>query len=334
MASGISRRRVLRQAGGAGLVAGATTLVGAPAVLRAAQPFEVKHATLAGGWGELANEVLYEKGFDKKRDFTFGRGQTYSVLATYYGDFVKGAVDIGIGGWDFFAKAYQKGAPVRIIGIVSTGSMAAFLGAPNGPRSLADLKGKLVGAMQVSSTYQQTRAWLKEFGGVELEKDIEVQNAPNPNATLALLAAKRVAAVLSWEHSVSLGLHRLPGSEVFLNVGDYYKQHTKRPMPYFCVAMNANTIKKLPKDGVARIVAGYGENLDWIMRHPDDYAGRAAKLKIDPAVIKTAMSSGRLKLEMQSMAEARNREDVLYAANLLVKSGFFPKKLDEGLFAA
>ena len=47
-------------------------------------------------------------------------------------------------------------------------------------------------------------------------------------------------------------------------------------------------------------------------------------------MIKTALSSGRLKLEMRSMADAKNREDVMYCADLLHKAGFFPKKLDEG----
>lgn len=330
----ISRRRILQQAAGSGLLAGTATLLGAPAVLRAAEPFEVKHATLAGGWGELANEVLYEKDFDKRRDFTFGRGQTYNVLATYYADFTKGNVEVGIGGWDFFAKIYMRGAPVRIIGIISTGSMAGFLGAPNGPRSLNDLKGQTIGAMQVSSTYQMTKAWIREFDGIELEKDVNVQNAPNPPATIALLAGQRVNAALTWEHSLSLGLQKVKGSAVFLNVGDYYKSHTKREMPYFCVAMNADTIKKLPKDAVSRIAAAYAENLDWIMNNRDDYAKRGTALKIDPAVIRTAMDSGRLSLKMRSMADAENRKDVLHAAEILQRSGFFPKKLDEGVFAA
>lgn len=333
-ATTISRRRVLQQAGRAGLAAGAAAIVGAPAVLRAAQPFSVTTSTLLGGWGELANDVFIERAYFKKYDFVFKQDQLYNVLATYYGDFAKGTVEIGIGGWDFFAKIYQKGAPVRIIGICSTGSMAGFLSAANGPAKLDDLKGKLVSAMQVSSTYQMTKVWLKQFGGVELEKDVKVQNAPNPNATIALLAASRADAALSWEHSLSLGLQKLPGSKVFLDVGDFYQQHTKRTMPYFCIAMNANTIKKLPKDAVSRIVKAYDDSFKWIAANPDAYAAKAKKIKVDPAVIKTAMASGRLKLEMQSMADAKNREDVLFCAELLHKAGFFEKKLDDGLFAA
>ena len=211
--------------------------------------------------------------------------------------------------------------------------MAGFLSGPNGPSSLAGLKGKMVTAMQVSSTYQMTKVWLKEFGGIALEKGIRVQNAPNPNATIALLAADRADAALTWETSLSLGLHRIPGSKVFLDIGDYYKQHTKRTMPYFCIAMNANTIKKLPKDAVPRIVKAYNDSFKWIEANPDAYAAKATEIKTDPAVIKTALSSGRLKLEMRSMADAKNREDVLYCADLLYKAGFFKKKLDDGLFA-
>lgn len=330
----ISRRQALGQAAGAGAIAGAATLIGAPAVLRAAQPFRIRHATLMGGWGQLANEVFYEKAFSRKYDFTLAPGQTYNVLSTYYADFAKGNVDIGIGGWDFFAKIYMRGAPVRIIGIISTGSMAGFLGAPKGPRSLNELRGKTVAAMQVSSTYKMTKAWLAEFDHINLGKDISVQNAPNPPATIALLAGQRADAALTWEHSLSLGLHKVKGTEVFLNVGEYYKAHTKRDMPYFCVAVNTNVIKKLPKDAVSRIAAAYTDNLNWIMHHRDDYAARAKKLKIDPAVIKTAMDSGRLDLKMRSMSDEKNRSDVLYAAKLLQKTKFFPKPLDEGVFLA
>lgn len=328
----ITRRRALGQA--AGIVAGAATLTGAPAILRGAQQFEIKHATLVGGWGQLANEVFYEKDFAGKHGFTMAPGETYNVLATYYADFAKGNIDIGIGGWDFFANVYMRGAPVRVIGIISTGSMAGFLGAPKGPRSLQDLRGKTVAAMQVSSTYKMTKVWLETFDGIGLEKDITVQNAPNPPATLALLAGERVAASLTWEHSLSLGLHMVKGSNVFLDIGSYYKGHTKREMPYFCVAMNANVIEKLPKDAVSRIVAAYADNLNWIMQNRGDYAARAKKLKIDPAVIRTAMDSGRLDLKMRPMSDEKSRSDVLYAADLLHKAKFFSKELDEGVFSA
>jgi hypothetical protein len=37
---------------------------------------------------------------------------------------------------------------------------------------------------------------------------------------------------------------------------------------------------------------------------------------------------------MRSMADAKTRDDVLCCADLLYKAGFFPKKVDDGLFAA
>ena len=329
MAAGFTRRRLLRQA-----ATTAAAVVSAPYIARGQTLVPVRTGTLFGGWAHLGNDTLLELGLDKKHGFAMTNHQTYNVLATYYADFAKGSFDIGVGTWDFAARAYMQGAPMRIIGMISEGTQAGFLGRGDGPSSLKEMKGKTLAAMLASGTYQMSKVFAREFDGLEFEKDVNVQNAPNPPGTVALVAGNRADAALTWEQSLSLGLGLVKDSRVFVNLGEYYRQHTKRTMPYFCVAMHQNAIDRMPKGSVAGLVALFDELAKWMHGNVDAYAARATRIEVEPRVIKSAIDSGRLKFQMRSAAVAENRADVLLAAELLTKGGMFPKKLDEGIFAA
>lgn len=320
-----------------GLLAGAGTSFIAAASLspsvRAQGLVPIKTGTLFGGWAHLGNDALMELGFDKKHGFNMTAGPAYNVLATYYADFAKGSFDIGVGTWDFFARAYMQGAPLRIIGMISEGTQAGFLGRADGPSTLKDLKGKTLAAMQASGTYQMSKIFAKTFDGIEFEKDVNVQNAPNPPGTVALVAGNRADAALTWEQSLSLGLDMVKGSRVFVNLGDYYTSHTKRSMPYFAVAIHQNAIDRMPKGSVAKLAALFGDLSKWMHGNVDAYSERASRINVEPRVIKTAISSGRLKFQMRPVSDPENRKDLLFAADILSKGGMFPKALDEGIFA-
>ena len=333
MSHSISRRDLIERAGASALTLGAAALPPFATSARAQDLVAVKTGTLFGGWAHLGNDTLLELGFDKKHGFQMTNTQTYNVLATYYADFAKGSFDVSVGAWDFFARAYMQGAPMRIIGMISEGTQAGFLGRADGPKTIKELKGKTVAAMQASGTFQMAKAFIKEFDGLELEKDINVQNAPNPPGTVALVAGNRADAALTWEQSLSLGLDMVKDSRVFANLGDYYTEHTKRSMPYFAIGMHQSGIDRMPKGSVAKLVGLFDDLAKWINGNVDAYSARATRIEVQPKVIKTAIESGRLKFQMRSAADPKNREDVLVAAELLTKAGMFPRKLDEGIFA-
>jgi|LNFM01.2.fsa_nt_gb NitT/TauT family transport system substrate-binding protein len=326
--SELTRRTILA---GAGTVL--TTGIVAPAILRAQGLVPIKTGTLFGGWAHMGNDALLDLGLDKKHGFQMTVNQTYNVLATYYADFAKGSFDIGVGTWDFFSRAYMQGAPLRILGLISEGTQAGFLGRADGPSSVKDLKGKTLAAMQASGTFQMAKIFAKTFDGIEFEKDVTIQNAPNPPGTVALVAGNRADAALTWEQSLSLGLDMVKGSRVFANLGDYYTQHTKRSMPYFAIAMHQNAIDRLPKGSTEKLVALFDDLAKWMQGNVDTYAARASRINVEPRVIKTAIESGRLKFQMRPTSNPENRKDILFAAELLAKGGMFPRALDEGIFA-
>jgi NitT/TauT family transport system substrate-binding protein len=332
MTKALSRRGFLAGAAGAGIAGSAATFA-APNLARGQSLIPLRTGTLAGGWSHLTNDIMIEKGFDQRNGVKMEIFGTYGVLTQYYNDFVAGNIQVDIGAWDAFAKFYQKGAPIQLVGLVTGGRLAGFFSRPEGPAKLEDLKGKTIAAMQSSGTYLMMRAWAKRFSNIVFEKDVEVQNAPNPPGTIALVSANRADAALSWEHSLSTGLHRVPGSKIFLNVGEYYERHVGHEMPYFCVAMRTDAIKASPPGTVAKVVKIFAEHLDWVHANEPDFAERARRIEIDPAVLKTALSSGRMKFKMRSTAEPKVREDILFAANILTEDGFYEKKLDDGFFA-
>lgn len=325
-----TRRSFIGRAGSAAFAGSVAT----PSILRAQDLVAIRTGTLFGGWAHLGNDVLIERGFDKKHGFNMTVHQTYNVLATYYADFAKGSFDIGVGTWDFFARAYMQGAPLRILGMISEGTQAGFLGRGDGPASLKDMKGKTLAAMQASGTYQMAKIFTKTFDGIEFEKDVNVQNAPNPPGTIALVAGNRADAALTWEQSLSLGLDMVKGSRIFSNLGEYYASHTKRTMPYFAVAIHQNAIDRMPKGSTAKLAVLFDDLAKWMHANVDAYSAGATRINVEPRVIKAAIDSGRLKFQMRPASNPENRKDVLFAAELLAKGGMFPKALDDGIFAA
>ncbi len=331
MSKDYSRRKFIKNAGTAGLALG-TGLVGAPYLALGAQPTKLVTGTLAGGWTNIVNGLMIEKKFGAKHNIDFEVFNTYSSVRQYYTDMVTGNYDIGVGAWDSFAKFAAKGAPIKIVAILSTGSLAGYFAGPKGPNSLAELKGKTLSAMTVSGTYAMGRTWAKVFDGIDFLKDVNVQNVPNPPGVLALVAADRADAGLVWEHTLSQGLAKIPGSKVFLNLNDQYRKNTGRDMPYFAVAINSKRMARHPKGTIARAVATYAETFAWVTANKTAFTQEAKRVRLTPDILLKAVDSGRMRFLVRSMAEAKNREDVLFCANIMTKAGTLPK-VGENIFA-
>lgn len=332
MTETLSRRKFLRNAGTTGLAVG-TGIIAAPSLSFGAPPPTLITATLAGGWSNIANQVLFHKKFGEKNDIKFNQFRVYNRLGTYYADFLKGNFQIGVGTWDSFAKMHMKGAPMQIVGIVSTGTLAGIFARKDGPNSLEELKGKTVAAMQVSGTYKMFRTWTKVFAGFDFNKDVEFVNAPNPPATITMVAAERADACVAWEHALSTGLHKIPESKVFLNINDFYRKYTGRDQPYFCIAINKEALGDVPKDTIAKAIQAYADTFEWIMANPVEFQALGPSVRIKPEILKTAMDSGRMQFKMRSMAIDKNREDVHFAAEIMRKAGALPEKLPDSYFA-
>lgn len=314
---------------GAGL--GAATL-GMPTVLRAAEPSQVSLGGMSNGWSLMATTMMKERGFDKKNKVEI-EPRYYPTLQVYYADYVAGRIDVAMGAWDFFAAQHIKGVPIRLLGVVSTYSMAGILVGPKGPKTIEEMKGRSLAALQGGGLYSLTKATLKKFSGIELEKDVSVQNIQNINAGVTLVAADRADGTLVWEPGLATGLKMMPGARILMNVDDYLKQHTGRAGPYFALSMQEATLKRDP-DAAKRLTDAYLELFDYVGKHTDEFAEMGKVQDLDPAIMRDAMDSGRLKLQMRPMAAENNRADVQFFADMLTEAGGLPGKLAPSFYIA
>ncbi|MEX2455134.1 MAG: ABC transporter substrate-binding protein [Rhodospirillaceae bacterium] len=332
----LSRRGFIERTAGTGLAIGVgaigSSIIGAPYVARAANRTTVVTANLAGGWSNLANELLMTGGFDSKHGLKFEPLRTYNRLGTYYADILRGNFQIGIGTWDAFANMNLQGAPVGALGVVSTASLAGFFTTDESIKKIEDLKGKTVSAMQVSGTFKMAKTWAKEFAGFDLEENATIMNAPNPPATITMVAAKRADAALAWEHALSAGMHQIPGSRVALNLNDFYREHTGRDQPYFAIGVNTEAEGGMTADTVKRLNDAWTEALNWIMANPGEFQALGPSVNIDSAVLKTAMESGRMQFAMRPMSDDKNREEVQFAADIMQKHGLLSEKLPPSFY--
>ncbi len=327
----LSRRRFIH---GSAIAAGGLTLgaLGTPFVARAADPSQISLGGMSNGWSLMATTMMKERGFDKKHKVEI-EPKFYPTLAVYYADYIAGRIDVAMGAWDFFAAQYIKGVPIRMLGAVSTYSMAGFLVGPKGPKTLEELKGKSLAALQGGGLYSLTKATLKKFSGIELEKDVTVQNIQNINAGVTLVAADRADAALVWEPGLATGLKMMPGARVLVTIDDYLKQHTGREGPYFALSVQEATLKRDPS-AAQRLTDAYSELFDYVGKNADEFAEMGKVQDLDPAIMRAAMSSGRLKLQMRPSSVEKNRADMQFFADMLSENDGLPGKLPASFYIA
>lgn len=321
-----TRRSFLRSA----TALSGAALIGAPWVARSRDPIKVSLGGMSTGWSKMATDLMIGKGIARASGVAI-EPAFYPTLRPYYADFVAGRIDVAMGAWDFFALQQIRGVPIKLLGAVTTYSMAGFFVGPDGPRSLGDLKGKTVAALQGGGLYTLTKAMLKKYSGIELEKEVAVQNVPNPPATVSMVAASRADAGLIWEPGISQALAQIPGARVLITIQDYLKQTIGRGGPYFSLAVREELLKREP--GVApRLVDMYTQLFKYISANPTEYQKMGEAQKLDPAILKVAMDSGRMAFSMQPMSDAGNREEVRVLASILTEAGQFPSKLSNEFF--
>ncbi len=328
--NGNSRRRFLRAAT-AGGIAAATGLGVRPAM---AASVPASWGNLSPGFTILITQYMAAKKLDEKNGVQFGEPINYTAVSTFYQDFVTGRFDVCMGTWDTFAARYLAGVPIELVCTITTGEMINIVAAANGPANVKALTGKTVAALQSSGTYRLTKALIKEYEGVDLEKAATVQNVDNPAAAMTLVMADRADAGLSWEPNISSALKKVPTLKVIYNAGLAYRDKTGLDLPFFGVAIRKEFSAKYP--GVAKnINRVYADCLAGIMANVDEaVAIGGAGTGIPADVLKLAISSGRLLFKHGSMSDPAARKSVLSAAELLQRNGLLPKKLDDGFFAA
>ena len=320
----LTRREILRTG-----TAGGASLCLAPYV-RAQSRSVVRYATLNAGISVIFDECLKAKRFDLKHGVEIQLATAYSSVPSYYSDFIAGSFDLAIGAWDSFKGMSDKGVPVKLASIFTTGDIINIVAGKNGPNSVAELRGRPLAAVVATGSYNMCRAVLKSGYGIELGKDMPVQNVPNPVQAVAMLSSGNVDAALSWEPNIIGAAEKQPDIHSIFNVGREYQLKQGRPLPYFGLALR-NEIIARDHDLPERIDATCRDLVAAINADPEEIYGIAApKIGLKVADMIKAHEAGRLRFLNLSMLNDDGREAIRAAQafiddkNPTVRADFFP----------
>lgn len=323
----ITRRNSLKGLGYAG------TVLAAPAVLRAQALTPVKCATATPGLTVVFYDVIRELKLDEKNGFKLSEPVLNASIATLFNEFVAGSSDLIIASWDPILTRYQSGVPCQLLCTLTTADMIGVVATKSGPRTIADLKGKIIAAPQQSGVYRVTRALIKELLGEDIESVSQVQNADNPAQGVMLVIADRADAAVAWEPMISSGIRRRPDLNVIFSVGGAFREKTGLDLPYFCVNVRKELVSS-SADTAKRINAAFAECVSRIESDFDTIAAKyAERTKIETDVLKAAKAAGRLKFKQASSGDAATQKTITVASEILTRQGILSRPVDAGFFA-
>lgn len=319
-----------------GVAASAATLGGmsAPAILRAQETFTAKWATATPGLTVVFYDYIRENKLDQKYGLRFPEPILNSSIGTLFNDFVAGSYELMIASWDPILVRQQSGVPCQLLCTLMTADMIGIVTTKGGPATVAELKGKTIAAPQQSGVYRMTRAFIKEFNGIDIEAVAQVQNADNPAQGVTLAIADRADAAVAWEPMISSGMARRPDLNVIYNAGGIFREKTSLDLPYFCVNVRKELLDRNPgitarlNSMFAECVAGIDANFDNVA---DKYAARTL---VDANVLKAAKKAGRLRFKYGAASDPLTQKTIIAASEILVRQGVLPKVADAAFFAS
>lgn len=297
------------------------------------QPASVRWATVTPSFAALVVEFIRYHKLDEKHGFTFGTPTAYTSVPTYYADFDVGNYDVCVGSWDGFAAHYLGGVPIKYLCTITTAEGINILSSSrDGLKSVDDLAGKVVAALQQTGAYRMARAVLKEFHNFDLDKQAQIQNVLNPAAAVSLLRAGSAQAALTYEPNVSNGIIQDPSLQVLFNVGASYAQATGQPLPYFGVAVRRDLLDRNPGIG-ARINDVFRDCIADILGDvPSAVKTVGERTGFAPEVIAEAINSKRLSFKYSSMTDPAARKATQAAIDFCARNGVITSKPDDGFF--
>lgn len=311
--------------------AGTAATVFTPSVLRA-QSYKIRYAALSTGFSVIFDEFMAAKRFDMKYGLDMSSTNSYVSVGSYLNDFAAGTFDLAIAGWDSAAELHHRGAPVQFVSTLVTADMINFLAVKDGPNSVPEIKGKALAAVIASGTYQVAKVLVRALYNLELEKDITVQNVPNPAQVVTMLMAGNAPVGLAWEPNVSIGMSRDPSIRPIFNFGDGYRKKTGEDLPYFGIVAQKKVLSG-GTDVAARVAASISDCVTALKANPHEALDlAAAKMKIEPKVLYAAYDSGRLRFLGGSMNKPADRKVVENAAAFFKQNGATWASLEKDFF--
>ena len=245
-------------------------------------------------WENQAPTLGQDAGIFKKHGLvlensgTQGAGETMQPV-------IAGSADIGAGvGVYGVMRAFSKGAPVRILApmFTGTGDIYWYVKADSPIKSLKDATDKHTIAYSTSgSTTDMIVAGFVQELGVKAKPT----KTGGPPATYTQVMSGQID--IGWS-APPLGLQEVQEGKIRI-VGRGSEVPSLRDQTIRVLIVNADTLKNR-KDAVVRFMKAYRESVDWMYSSPDAIAMYAKKINRSEDLIKTAVQQFQPKPTMQT----------------------------------
>jgi NitT/TauT family transport system substrate-binding protein len=204
------------------------------------------------------------------------------------------AKKINVGGFGLAPLIFiSKGANETIIGgldgdaagLIVTADKADQYKNLNNFKDLIIFKGKTIATVRASTGDIHFRDALTN-AGLDLKKDITIQELASPSAVLEAVKAGKVDAGLVWTPFMELAQSQ--GLKVVLYTGDFYPKHPCCRIAVLSDELTAN------RDTYVRFDKALIESYKWLSENPDASVDVVGKyVDVDRSVLKDAMTNGK-----------------------------------------
>jgi NitT/TauT family transport system substrate-binding protein len=273
------------------ILAGALALLATPAAAEDSLKLAIGQIN---NWENQAPTLGQDAGFFKKHGLvlenygTAGAGETVQAI-------ISGSADIGAGvGVAGVMRAYQKGAPVRIIAPAFTGTsdLYWYVKADSPIKSLKDTteKNTIAYSTNGSSSNNIVVAFVEELGA-----KAKPTSTGSPPATLTSVMSGQID--IGWA-APPFGLQEIQDGKIRI-IARGSDVPSLRGQTVRVLIANANALKAR-KDAIVRFMQAYREAVDWMYASPDAVQMFSKKTGVAENLVRDSMKQFQPKETMQT----------------------------------
>lgn len=221
---------------------------------------------------------------DKNEQFNISLATAATEIAPLM---IKGEADIAACPLNLAATIYKKTeGKVKILAINTLGVLSIL---ENGEsiKSVADLKGKKIGATGQSATPEYVLNYILKANGIDPEKDVEITYYADHAELATLMATGKVDIAMLPEPNVSTVLAKNSSVRIALDLTEEWEKATaangeKTSLAQGCIIVRTDFLEAHP-NAVKAFLAAYKESVSFVSSNADQAAQMIADAGIVPS---------------------------------------------------
>lgn len=222
---------------------------------------------------------------DKNEQFNISLASAATEIAPLM---IKGEADIAACPLNLAATIYKKTeGKVKILAINTLGVLSVL---ENGERikSVADLKGKKIGATGQSATPEYVLNYILEANGIDPKKDVEITYYTDHAELATLMATGEIDIAMLPEPNVTTVMAKNPTVRKALDLTEEWEKATaakgeKTSLAQGCIIVRTEFLEAHP-NAVKAFLSAYKQSVEFVNANADEAAQMIADAGIVPSV--------------------------------------------------